>query len=370
MADPLYTKLCDLIGVQYPIVAFTPFREVAAAVIEAGAFAVLAGAPQEPDRIAEDIRWLRQRLGGKPFGIDLLLPSSAPPVGTIEELQAQIPEGHRRFVEAMKERHRIPQPKNPPEHYNLGWINQDRARRQLDVALEERVPVLAFGLGSPAFILEAAHSRGIKVFGLVGKPRQAKREIEAGVDAIIAQGSDAAGHTGSIGTFSIVPAVAAIAGETPVIAAGGVTTGRHLAAALCLGAAGVWTGTLWLATEEADEAPVLKQKLVAASAEDTVHSTCISGFSMRVLRCAWTEEWEAPGAPEPLSAPYQLILGAEVHQAAKDYTIEPFMTEAAGQGVGFVTAVRPVREVVQALVDEARAALEGAASGSPVTTPG
>jgi len=368
--DPLHTKLCDLLGIEYPIIAFTPYREVAAAVIEAGAFAVLAGAPHEPDEIAADIRWLRDRLGGKAFGIDLLLPSSAPPMGSIEELKAEIPQEHREFVERMKERYAIPAPKNPPEHEQLGWIKQDRARAQLDVTLEERVPVLAFGLGSPTFILEAAHARGIKVFGLVGKPRQARRELEAGVDAIIAQGSDAAGHTGSIGTFSIVPAVAALAGDTPVVAAGGVTTGRHLAAALCLGAAGVWTGTIWLTSQESDEHPVLKQKLLAAGAEDTVHSRCISGFSMRVLRYQWTEEWEAEGAPEPLPAPYQILLGAEVHQAAKDYAIEPFMTEAAGQGVGFVTSEKPVRQIVRELVDEARAVLEGAASGSPAAVRG
>jgi NAD(P)H-dependent flavin oxidoreductase YrpB (nitropropane dioxygenase family) len=365
--DPLHTKLCDMLGIDFPIIAFTPSRQVAVEVINAGGLGVVAGAPHEPDEIAADIKWIRERVGAKPFGIDLLLPASAPPLGTVEELMAEIPEEHRTFVQGIKERHKIPNPKNPPEFYQLGWINQDRARRQLDVALEERVPVLAFGLGSPNFILEAAHARGIKVFGLVGKPRQARREIEAGVDAIIAQGTDAAGHTGSIGTFSIVPEVVTIAGDVPVLAAGGVTTGRHLAAALCLGAAGVWTGTVWLASEESDRDPIIKQKLIAAGAEDTVHSRCISGFSMRVLKTRWTEEWEAPGAPEPLPAPYQLLLAAEIHQAAKDYRIEPFMVEAAGQGVGFVKDTRPVREIFSDLVDEARAVFSELTSDSPVT---
>jgi NAD(P)H-dependent flavin oxidoreductase YrpB (nitropropane dioxygenase family) len=364
--DPLKTKLTDMIGIEYPIVAFTPTKEVVVEVINAGGLGVLAGAPLQPDLIADAIHWIRDRVNGKPFAIDLLLPASAPPEGTIEELKAKIPEEHLRFVQQMKERYNIPEPKNPPEFYNLGWIGQDTARRQLDVVLEERVPVLAFGLGSPNFILEAAHERGIKVFGLVGKPRQAVREIEAGVDLIIAQGTDAAGHTGAIGTFSIVPEVVAVAGDTPVVAAGGVTTGKHLAAALCLGAAGVWTGTLWLATEESDRDPIIKQKLVDAGADDTRLSRCISGFTMRVLKSQWTEDWEKEGAPQPLPAPYQLLLAAELHQAAKDYRIADFMVEAAGQGVGAVKSVRPAAQIVRDLVDEARATFEAVAGGSAV----
>jgi NAD(P)H-dependent flavin oxidoreductase YrpB (nitropropane dioxygenase family) len=366
--DPLRTRLCDRLGIQYPIVAFTPSKEVAVEVINAGGFAVLAGAWHEPDELARQIGWIRERVAAKPFGLDLLLPASAPPAGTIEELLAEIPAEHRAFVQRMKERHNIPPPINPPEHYQLGWINQDRARHQLDVALEERVPVLAFGLGSPNFILEAAHARGMQVWGLVGKPRQARRELDAGVDAIIAQGTDAAGHTGNIGTFSLVPEVVAIAGEAPVLAAGGVTTGRHLAAALCLGASGVWTGTLWLASKESDKDAIIKQKLIDAGADDTVYSKCMSGFSMRILKCQWTEEWDAPGAPEPLSAPYQLLLGAEVHQSANDHRIASFMTEAAGQGVRFVTTEKPVRQIVEELVAEARATFERLTSETPVAT--
>ena len=279
---------------------------------------------------------------------------------------AQIPETHRAFVQNLKEQNNIPAAKNPPMFYELGWVNQDRARAQVDLVLEERIPVLAFGLGSPNFILEAAHARGIKVFGLVGKPRQAEREIAAGVDAVIAQGSDAAGHTGNIGTFSIVPAVAAAAGDTPVLAAGGVTTGRHIAAALCLGAAGVWTGTIWLASKESQKDPIIKRKIIDAGTDDTTHSTCVSGFSMRVTKSKWTEAWAAPDATRPLAAPYQLLLAGELHQAATDYKIESFMLEACGQGAGFVTEEKSVAEIMQTLEDEARAALDAVSSGTPL----
>ena len=356
--DPLRTKLCDMLGIEFPIIAFTHCKDVVVAVINAGGFAVLGEAMHTPDEIAADIKWIRERVDGKPFGIDVVVPASVPPAGALGELMGKIPESHRAFARKIKEKYGVPDPKGPVALHQWGGLNQEMARAQLEVLLDERVPVLASGLGSPVFILEAAHERGIKVFGLVGKTRQAKRQIEAGVDAVIAQGYDAAGHTGSMGTFSIVPEVVSIAGDTPVIAAGGVTTGRHLAAALCLGAAGVWTGTLWLASRESDVDMIVKEKILAATAEDTSYSSCISGMTMRTLKCPWTEEWSRPEAPRPLSAPYQMLLSADYIQGANDHRRADLMTEAAGQGVGFVTTMKPARQIVFDLVDEALTAIE------------
>ena len=356
--DPLRTKLCDLLGIEFPIIAFTHCKDVVAAVVNGGGFAVLGEAMHSPDEIAADIKWIRQRVGDKPFGIDLVLPASAPPAGTLEDLLAKIPETHRKFAQEIKERHKVPEPKGPVALHQWGGLNQEIARKQLEVILEERVPVFVSGLGSPAFVLKAAHERGIKVFGIVGRARQAKREIEAGVDVIVAQGYDAAGHTGNVGTFSIVPEVVAVAGDVPVVAAGGVTTGRHLAAALCLGATGVWTGTIWLAARESDSDMIVKEKVIAATADDTVYSKAISGFPMRVLKCPWTEEWSKPGAPPPLASPYQMLLSSEYLQAANDNRRPDLMTEAAGQGVAFVTAMKPARQVLFDMVDEALGVFE------------
>jgi NAD(P)H-dependent flavin oxidoreductase YrpB (nitropropane dioxygenase family) len=356
--DPLRTKLCDLLGIEFPVIAFTHCKDVVAAVVNGGGFAVLGEAMHTPDEIAADIKWIRSRVGDKPFGIDLVLPSSAPPAGNLDELLAKIPESHRQFARQIKERYDVPQPKSGEALHQWGGLNQEIARRQLDVVLEERAPVFVSGLGSPAFIIEAAHGRGMKVFGIVGRARQAKREIEAGVDAIVAQGYDAAGHTGNIGTFSIVPEVVAVAGDTPVVAAGGVTTGRHLAAALCLGATGVWTGTIWLASRESDSDMIVKEKLLAATADDTVYSKAISGFPMRVLKCPWTEEWGKPDAPPPLGSPYQMLLSSEYIQAANDHRRADLMTEAAGQGVAFVTAMKPARQILFDMVDEALGVFE------------
>lgn len=365
--DPLRTKLCDMLGIELPICGFTHCKDVVVAIINAGGFAVLGEAMHTPDEIAADIKWVRERVEGRPFGIDLVLPASAPPSGSLDQLIAQIPESHRQFAQSIKERHNIPDPKGPVALHQWGGLNQEMARQQLDVVLEERVPVFTSGLGNPAFILEAAHERGMKVIGLVGKTRHAQREIEAGVDAIVAQGSDAAGHTGAIGTFSIVPEVVSIAGDTPVIAAGGVTTGRHLAAALCLGASGVWTGTIWLACRESDEDMIIKEKLLAATADDTDCSRSISGMPMRILKCVWTEEWSKPDAPAPLPAPYQMLLSSDYIQAANDHRREDLMFEAAGQGVAFVTSMKPARQIVFDLVEEALDAFEQLTSESPAS---
>ncbi|MCL4683150.1 nitronate monooxygenase [Myxococcota bacterium] len=358
MKNPLQTKLCDLLGIEFPIIAFTHCKDVAVAVINAGGFAVLGEAMHTPEQIAADAKWIRDRVEGRPFGIDLVLPASVPPADTLEQLMEKIPQAQRDFAQQIKEKYDVPDPKGPIALHQWGGLNQAIARAQLEVLLDERVPVIASGLGSPAFILERAHQLGLKVFGLVGKTRQAKRQIDAGVDAVIAQGYDAAGHTGAMGTFSIVAEVASIAGDTPVIAAGGVTTGRHLAAALCLGAAGVWTGTRWLASRESDLDMILKEKLLAASADDTSYSTCISGMTMRVLACPWTEEWKKPGAPDVLPAPYQMLLSSDYLQGANDHRRADLMTEAAGQGVGFVTEMKPARQIVFDMVEEALATFD------------
>src|SRR5574337_1877738 len=334
MSNPLHTQLCEKLGVEYPVVAFTHCKDVVVAIINAGGFAVMGEALNTPDQIAQDIKWIRERIGDKPFGMDLVLPSSVPEEKTVEELMAMIPQEHRDFEQMIKRKYNVPDPKIAPDIHHWGGLDQKRAMDQLDVIFDERVPVFASGLGSPAFLLKRAHDLGMQVWGLVGRPRQAKKQIEAGVDVIIAQGFDAAGHTGNIGTFSIVPQVVDAARGTgiPVLAAGGVTTGRHLAAALCLGAAGVWTGTIWLACRESDSDMIVKEKLLAATADDTVYSKCISGMPMRILKCAWTDEWGKPDAPAVLPAPYQMLLSAEYIQAANDHRRPDLMTEAAGQG--------------------------------------
>jgi NAD(P)H-dependent flavin oxidoreductase YrpB (nitropropane dioxygenase family) len=347
-----------MMGIEYPILAFTHCKDVVAAVVNAGGFACLGEAMHSPQEIEADIRWIRQKVGDRPFGVDLVLPSSAPPAGAVEKLHEGIPANYWAFAKQIKDKYKVPDPKGKQALHEWGGLNQEIARKQLDVILEHRVPVFCSGLGSPHFIVEAAHERGMKIFGLIGKKRQAQREIEQGVDVIIAQGYDAAGHTGPIGTFSIVAEVAAIAGDVPVIAAGGVSSGRHLAAALCLGAQGVWTGSMWLCSRESDISMVMKEKLLEADSDSTIYSASISGFPMRVTKCPWTDEWSKADALRPLASPYQMLLSSEYIQASNDFQRGDLMTEAAGQGIGFVTSMKPARQMLLDMVEEALATFE------------
>jgi NAD(P)H-dependent flavin oxidoreductase YrpB (nitropropane dioxygenase family) len=355
MDSPLHTPLCEKLGIEYPVVAFTHCKDVAVAVINAGGFAVLGEALHTPDQIAADIKWIRERIGGKAFGIDLVLPSSVPEEKTVDELLAMIPQEQRDFEQQIKRKYNVPDPKVAPDIHHWGGLDQKRALDQLEVIFDERVPVFASGLGSPAFLLKRAHELGMQVWGLVGKPRQAKRQIEAGTDVIIAQGYDAAGHTGNIGTFSIVPQVVDAARGTgvPVIAAGGVTTGRHLAAALALGADGVWTGSLWLTSRESDVNMPLKERLLEAETEDTMYSNCISGYTMRTTRCPWHDEWMSDAAPAVLKPPLQMILSSNYIQGSLDYQRKDLMTEAAGQGIHYVKEMKPARQILSDIVEEA-----------------
>ena len=355
MNSPLHTPLCDKLGIEYPVVAFTHCKDVAVAVINSGGFAVLGEALHTPDEIAADIKWIRERIGGKPFGIDLVLPASMPAEKSVAELLAMIPQEQRDFEQHIKRKYNVPDPKIAPNIHVWGGLDQKRAMDQLEVIFDERVPVFASGLGSPAFLLKRAHELGIQVWGLVGKPRQAKRQIEAGTDVIIAQGFDAAGHTGNIGTFSIVPQVVDAARGTgvPVIAAGGVTTGRHLAAALALGADGVWTGSLWLTSRESDLNMPLKERLLEAETEDTMYSDCISGYTMRTTRSPWHDEWMSDAAPEVLKPPLQMILSSNYIQGSLDYQRKDLMTEAAGQGIHYIKEMKPARQILSDIVEEA-----------------
>lgn len=353
-----------MFGIEFPIFAFTHCKDVAAAVTNAGGLGVLGFAMQGPEGILQDIRWMREQVGNKAFGIDLIFPSSIPEdVPSIEELKKLIPEEHLNFVRHLKEKYGIPDPKPRDDpragYYGAGIFSQEIARRQLEIVLEEKVPLLASGLGTPKYVVEAAHARGIKVASLIGKVRQARREVEAGVDVVIAQGSDAGGHTGDIGTFSLVPACVDVAGETPVLAAGGVGTGRHLAAALVLGAAGAWIGSLWLASHESDYPMALKQKILAATTDDTIRSRCLSGKPIRQLKGWWNEEWESPDAPEPLPMPLQAVFAAELQTAIEDYSLDSLKWTPAGHAVNWVTSMKPCREIILDLVTEAMEVLEG-----------
>lgn len=353
----LKTPLCDLLGVEVPIICagMGPAAGVAlaAAVSNAGGLGVLGCTTDSPEEIRAKIHQLRE-LTDRPFGVDLILPQnlSEEPLAEAEMGQA-VPEEHRRFVESLKTRFGIDSSREPltrPLEFCGTHLRGTGVREQVEVVIEERVPVFVSGLGSPGFMIPRAREQGMQVMAVVGSVRAARKVAADGVDAVIAQGHEGGGHTGRVGTFSLLPQVIDAVSPVPVIAAGGVADGRGLAAALAFGCQAVWVGTRFLATPEAVWEQWRKERIVSAHDESTVVTKCYSGKPCRVLRNAWVDAWDK-GPVEPLPMPLQFAL---VDAAMREGADNPeVLIDLAGQIAGLVNEVVPAAEVVRSMVREA-----------------
>ncbi|MCZ6708582.1 MAG: nitronate monooxygenase [Chloroflexi bacterium] len=374
MTSRLKTELCDILGIEYPIIlagmggAAGP--ALAAAVSAAGGLGVVGATGYTPEELHGMIAKVRS-LTDKPFGVDLLLPSSIVDTGNREDLEVEISDDHRRYVDQLKEEFGIPDPKKRRDRPPL---TKDYFQQQVQVVLDEKVPVFASGLGNPGWMVDDAHAQGMKVLGLVGNVKNAKRVAAANVDAVVAQGTEAGGHTGRIGTLALVPQVVDAVSPTKVVAAGGIGDGRGLLAALALGAQAVWCGTAFLATPEAYQdseergevdrwtRDVQHKKLVAAVDEDTRIGRMYSGKTMRHVYNAWSEAWERPEAPPTLPMPLQGLLVSEALQGAREAHIEELVGGPAGNVAGLIDAIRPAKTVVESMVQQAEELLDRIAS--------
>jgi NAD(P)H-dependent flavin oxidoreductase YrpB (nitropropane dioxygenase family) len=366
----LFTQICDQLGIDVPIFAFSHCRDVVAAVTNAGGFGVLGATAHSPAGLEIDLAWIDDRVGDKPYGVDLLLPAKfadvGRPAGAGEGSTSLIPPEHQAFVADLMDRYGVPP---LPEHLTgrrgtLSVSLQD-AGLLLDVAFRHPIKLVASALGPPpAELTEQAHARGVMVAALVGTVEHARRQQAAGVDLIVAQGTEAGGHTGTVATMVLVPEVVRAVAPTPVLAAGGIVTGAQMAAAIALGAQGVWCGSVWLTTQEAETDPVVQQKMLAASSSDTVRSRSLTGKPARMLRSAWTDEWETAAAPAALQMPLQTMLTASAQQrirrssAREGSGAQQLATYFVGQGVGLLDRVRPAKEVVADMVAEYLAVAE------------
>jgi NAD(P)H-dependent flavin oxidoreductase YrpB (nitropropane dioxygenase family) len=360
----LRTTICDLLGIEYPVLlagmgptaggglGSAATAPLAAAVSNAGGLGVLGGAGFGPDALREEIRKVRA-LTDKPFGVDLLMPSNAvrveaPSNGGSADWRAQIPAEYWNAIGELKRQFDIPETEAPRRAGSAGW----RVKDQVEVVLDERVPVLASGLGNPAPYVPRCRELGIKVIALVGNTKNARRVADGGADIVVAQGTEAGGHTGRIGTLALVPQVADAVAPVPVVAAGGIADGRGLAAALALGAQGVWCGTVFLATQEANLYDWQKQRIVNATEEDTAVTRLYSGKTMRNITNPLIQAWEALNIKAlPMGMQGLLIadLVAGIRQAGKD----ELLMNAAGQAAGLISSLRPAGEVLQSMVDGA-----------------
>jgi NAD(P)H-dependent flavin oxidoreductase YrpB (nitropropane dioxygenase family) len=359
------TELCDVFGIDVPLFAFSHCRDVVAAVSRAGGMGVLGALAFTPEQLEVELRWIDDHVDGLPYGVDVIIPASyagaelnGPDLAT--QLAAMIPEGHQHFVEDVLARHGVPPlPADMATPRGLlGWTNQG-GRSQVEVALSHPIALLANALGpAPADVVVKAHARGVRVAALVGSAEHARKQVAAGVDVIVAQGTEAGGHTGEISTMVLVPDVVDAVVPVPVLAAGGIGDGRQLAAALALGAQGAWTGSIWLTVTESDVSPVVLDKLLRAGPGDTVRSRSLTGKPARLLRTAWTEAWDDPDGPGTLPMPLQFMVTAEALQRIGRSGNEALAGSPVGQIVGRMNSVRTTRDVVFDLVDGAVRTIE------------
>ncbi|UQX11144.1 NAD(P)H-dependent flavin oxidoreductase [Candidatus Mycobacterium methanotrophicum] len=359
------TRVAEMLGVEFPICAFSHCRDVVAAVSKAGGLGILGAVAHSPARLEAELTWIDEQTGGLPYGVDLLLPPKY--VGAedggidAEQIRELLPEQHRAFLDDLLARYGIPAPDDEHRLPVGAGLNVSPKGYQplLDVAFGHDMKLIASALGPPpADLVARAHANDVVVAALAGTTQHAVRHAAAGVDLIVAQGTEAGGHTGEVATMVLVPEVVDAVSPTPVLAAGGIARGRQVAAALALGAEGVWCGSVWLTTEEAETPPVVKDKFLAATSSDTVRSRSMTGKPARMLRTAWTDEWDRSDTPEPLGMPLQSALIGDpqlrIHQAAgnPDSRARELATYFVGQVVGSLNKVRPARSVVLEMVDE------------------
>jgi NAD(P)H-dependent flavin oxidoreductase YrpB (nitropropane dioxygenase family) len=370
------TELCDRFGIEYPIFVFTPSEKVAAAVSRAGGLGMLGCVRfNDADDLERVLQWMDSNTDGKPYGVDIVMPAKVPTEGSSVDIDKLIPQSHRDFVDkTLADLGVPPLPQDEAKSEGvLGWLHSV-ARSHVEVALKHPIKLIANALGSPPKdVIDQVHAAGVPVAALAGSAKHALRHAENGVDIVIAQGYEAGGHTGEIASMVLVPEVvdglAALGGSTAVLAAGGIGSGRQVAAALALGAQGVWMGSAFLTAAEYDlgvrtegGVSVIQQALLAAGSGDTVRRRIYTGKPARLLKSRWTEAWDADDAPEPLPMPLQNILVSGAHQRMSESSDPTTVAMPVGQIVGRMNEIRPVADIIAELVtgfEEATRRLDG-----------
>jgi NAD(P)H-dependent flavin oxidoreductase YrpB (nitropropane dioxygenase family) len=367
------TPMTEMFGIDVPIFAFTHCRDVVAAVCKAGGLGVLGGVAHSPKQLEIDLEWIKAEVGDRPFGVDLIVPAkyAGSDQGGLNmgQVRSLIPAEAKQFLDDILERYDVPPlPAEDGESgRGIGSGGDERAAPMsaesqdpnLDIALAHGASLIVNALGPPPqHMIDRCKEVGVKTGALAGKAQHAERHVNAGVDFVIAQGSEAGGHTGEIGTMVLIPEIVDAVGDTPVLGAGGIGRGRQMAAAMALGAAGVWCGSVWLTTDEAETHPVVKDKFLAATSSDTIRSRSRTGKHARQLKSAWTEEWENPETPMPLGMPMQMVLTAEAIQRIDRAShkqgsgAQQLSNYFVGQIVGNMNESKPTARVVFEMIEE------------------
>jgi NAD(P)H-dependent flavin oxidoreductase YrpB (nitropropane dioxygenase family) len=372
----LNSPLCQRLGVEFPLFAFSHCRDVVVAVSKAGGMGVLGAVGMSPQRLKEELDWIDAHVGGRPYGLDLIVPNKFESKGEAhdpDKLLAAIPDEHKSFAANVLAKHGVDAAAVEANRRNAtGWsqnLREEGAASGLEVAFQYPIKLIANALGlPPPIMLEMGKRHGVAVAALVGAKEHALAQAAAGVDIIIAAGGEAGGHCGDVSTMVLVPevvrALESAGSNIPVLAAGGIVTGEQMAAAMAMGAAGAWCGSVWLTTPESEVTPAVKAKMLAASSRDTVRSRSRTGKPSRQLRSPWTDAWEGEDAPKPLPMPLQSFVSEPAlryvdklseggHAGARELA-----TYWVGQGVGLMNEPISVGAVVQQFKDDFARAYE------------
>ena len=359
------TPICEMFGIEFPLIAFTHCRDVVVAVSKAGGMGVFGAVAHPPDRLEEELRWIDDHIEGKAYGIDLIVPNkiAEESVGGLDrsKVESAIPQEYFQFAAGILAQHDISSEGVYSFRDEIFRTSQNMqasgAAETLEVAFSHPIKLVANALGvPPKIMLEMGKQNNVKVAALVGAKKHAIRQVEAGVDLLIAAGGEAGGHCGDVSTMVLIPEIyEAIQPyrDVPILAAGGIVTGRQMAACMAMGAAGAWTGSVWLTTTEAETNPIVKEKMLQASSRDTVRSKARTGKYSRQLKSPWTDAWEAEGSPAPLTMPLQSLvtepalarvdkLSQGGHEGAKELA-----TYWVGQGVELMNQQMSAAAVVQ-----------------------
>jgi len=351
--------ICDLLDIEFPLIAFSHCRDVVVEVSKAGGFGVLGAARYNASTLEAELSWIDEHIDGKPYGVDLIAPTSmavAEENGAAEDLKNRVPQEYFDFASGILERHDIDASDVYANQYESdSFLSKNKATSIIDVAFDHPIKLIANALGvPPAYMIDMGKEKGVATAALIGTREHAIKQVEAGVNIVVASGTEAGGHCGDVSTLVLIPEVSSVLKDSgvPVVAAGGIVTGRQMAACMAMGAAGVWTGSVWLTCAESDTPPVLKEKMLRASSRETVRSRSRTGKHSRQLRSPWTDAWESNTAPEPLSMPLQSQVTenplakvtklAEIgHEGARQLS-----TSWVGQGVGLMSSTQSAKAIV------------------------
>lgn len=367
------SPICDMLGIDFPLLAFSHCRDVVAAVSRAGGFGVLGATVHSPQTLEQELKWIDDHVDGKPYGIDVLIPENIATAGeknvTWKSLEGRVTPEHRAFTRDLLKKHGIELTITEVSPDQPQPFDGERALELLEVSFNHPIRLIANALGvPPKAMIAMGKSHGVPVAALVGAKEHAIRQVAAGVDILVVQGTEAGGHCGEVSTLVLVPEVIKAikpVRDVPVLAAGGIMTGRQMAACMAMGAAGAWTGSVWLATVESETSEIFREKMIAASSRDAIRSKGRTGKPARQLRSVWTDAWDrGADSPGALPMPLQSIISRDAFAAidrsaaAGNAQARDLVTYFVGQGVGLIDSVKSARAVVQEFKQDFAEAVE------------